>query len=542
MVFNKKLTYYKVTNAVEKHHRLQYKDGLNEILPTEVFSESGSCVSGGIYFTTGPCLKDFLNLGVFIREVTVPEDARVIVDMNKFRADKVILGKRTPLTDVDYYTSIGGVVGQQYIIALARVGATAVIKDCFDNRDAARFGMPAEAVKAAAHAGFPDTMELTASLLGFFPEAALNEIVRDAREYLLDIAIKLGAVITDDTVTTAACAGNTELMKKCVSLGASASHKALLAAVGHGFLFTALEVISMGIPVSDAAMELAAARGHTHILRELHLLGGTITERAVTVAAQEGYLDTLREAVKLGGNVTEGTIISAAEKGNTDTMKAAFVYGARVTELAIFKAAAAGQAKSMVEAIRLLRCRETDSYTKQKFRVGKTTADAMITAATIRGYTDVMEAVHTHFGGTINEKVTNLAAQYGHVQTLQRAVDLGAKVRDDAVTLAARWGYENAIEKAIELGAHVTKEALVSSVMGTSTGCVECLVRYGAVIDEEVMLQAAEHGFPSITRMLLKLGGEATAVVIDKAKQLRHCEVAKVLTRWMEEHKTEDRD
>ena len=41
--------YFKITNASENHHGLQYHTGLVEdILP---FQEEGSCVPGGIYFT-----------------------------------------------------------------------------------------------------------------------------------------------------------------------------------------------------------------------------------------------------------------------------------------------------------------------------------------------------------------------------------------------------------------------------------------------------------------------------------------------------------
>ena len=94
--FDYSQTYYKVTNENECHNGYQYKDGLNIL--TEKFNDdpNDSCVPGGFYFTDYEHLPDFFWLGTWIREITIPTDARVIKDPDgdKWRTDKIILGNK----------------------------------------------------------------------------------------------------------------------------------------------------------------------------------------------------------------------------------------------------------------------------------------------------------------------------------------------------------------------------------------------------------------------------------------------------------------
>jgi len=94
--FNYSKVYYKVTNEQECHNGYQYKDGLNIL--EEEFNDNPehSCVPGGFYFTDYEHLPKFFQYGTWIREVTIPTDARVVLDPdgNKWRCDKIILGKK----------------------------------------------------------------------------------------------------------------------------------------------------------------------------------------------------------------------------------------------------------------------------------------------------------------------------------------------------------------------------------------------------------------------------------------------------------------
>jgi hypothetical protein len=55
---------------------------------------------GGIYFTIPKNIHCFLNIGIYIREVTIPEGAEMVEDHGKWRASKVILGERRDLGEI----------------------------------------------------------------------------------------------------------------------------------------------------------------------------------------------------------------------------------------------------------------------------------------------------------------------------------------------------------------------------------------------------------------------------------------------------------
>jgi hypothetical protein len=90
--------YYKITVENERHREMVYKDGLN--VDVEKFNPSGNCAGGGIYFSREDILA-FLWCGVWLREVTLPEDAQVYEnpgEPKKWKADKVVLGQRERIT------------------------------------------------------------------------------------------------------------------------------------------------------------------------------------------------------------------------------------------------------------------------------------------------------------------------------------------------------------------------------------------------------------------------------------------------------------
>ena len=88
--------FVKLTNDLENHNGFQFEDGLN--IDTIKFNPSGSCSAGGIYFTTYQ--KAYLwfsygrNVMKYIRNVTIPDDARVYIEENKFKVDKIFLGPK----------------------------------------------------------------------------------------------------------------------------------------------------------------------------------------------------------------------------------------------------------------------------------------------------------------------------------------------------------------------------------------------------------------------------------------------------------------
>ncbi len=98
--------FYKFTNEDEVHHGLQYVTGLNTIKPDETFNPSYRCSPGGLYFCSKQQLKFVTCYKVhakFIRKVTIPDDAQVYCEENKFKCDKLVLGERQEFWFDDYF-------------------------------------------------------------------------------------------------------------------------------------------------------------------------------------------------------------------------------------------------------------------------------------------------------------------------------------------------------------------------------------------------------------------------------------------------------
>jgi hypothetical protein len=99
--FNKKI-YVKITNNDECHNGFQYQDGLNIV--NKPFEQTGSCASGGLYFTDLENVHNFYYYGVWLRIIEIPTDAQVVEDPDtthgkKWRTDKMILHERYYLYD-----------------------------------------------------------------------------------------------------------------------------------------------------------------------------------------------------------------------------------------------------------------------------------------------------------------------------------------------------------------------------------------------------------------------------------------------------------
>lgn len=95
--------YYKITNARENHNGFQYKDGLNVL--QEPFNDDphAHCCKGGLYFTDVKNIFLYLHYGVYLREIFLPTDNpdfKMVADIDKYRANMLVLGKRYNLSDV----------------------------------------------------------------------------------------------------------------------------------------------------------------------------------------------------------------------------------------------------------------------------------------------------------------------------------------------------------------------------------------------------------------------------------------------------------
>jgi hypothetical protein len=96
--------FYKITNSEEDHKGFQYKDGLN--VDTIQFYPNEACEAGGLYFSDDVNFVSYLLYGPHIREVTIPDDARVYSEKDKYKADKIVLGPRCLIEESDVWKDI----------------------------------------------------------------------------------------------------------------------------------------------------------------------------------------------------------------------------------------------------------------------------------------------------------------------------------------------------------------------------------------------------------------------------------------------------
>ena len=94
--------FVKLTNGDEYHNGYQFQTGLNvDSIP---FAPQGSCQAGGIYFCLLQNMSMWLDYArspmVYVRWVTIPDDALIWVEKNKFKADMVILSERQKIGDL----------------------------------------------------------------------------------------------------------------------------------------------------------------------------------------------------------------------------------------------------------------------------------------------------------------------------------------------------------------------------------------------------------------------------------------------------------
>ena len=94
--------FVKLTNQSENHHGCHFQTGLNtDPMP---FDPQGNCKPGGIYFCLMEKIPMWLNYSllpmIYCRLVTIPDNAQVWVENDKFKADQIILGERQEIGDL----------------------------------------------------------------------------------------------------------------------------------------------------------------------------------------------------------------------------------------------------------------------------------------------------------------------------------------------------------------------------------------------------------------------------------------------------------
>ena len=102
----------KLTNKEEIHNGFKFKTGENK--DTIKFNTYGSCRAGGIYITDIRNLPRWTRYKIsqddeskdmeFYRAVKLPEDCKIFILEDKFKADKIILGERVKISDLELWS------------------------------------------------------------------------------------------------------------------------------------------------------------------------------------------------------------------------------------------------------------------------------------------------------------------------------------------------------------------------------------------------------------------------------------------------------
>jgi len=297
------MDYYKILKESECHNNLQYKFGLNnDILE---FNPSGNCKPGGIYFSREDIFA-FLDYGVWIRKVTLPEDAQIYENPGtpkKWKADKVILGKKEKMT-------------AKVIKRLINEGANPKIKNSYPLRWAAEKGYT-EIVKLLIPVSNPKAYNIA---LQCAAEKGYTKIVK------LLIPVSDLKTCNNYTLQCAAEYGHLEIVKLLLSVLDPKEYNSyalrLAAYNGH------IEVVKILIPVSDPkacnsyALRLAAQHGYTEIVKRLIPVSDpkALNSYALRFAAEKGHTEVVKLLLPVSDPKAQNNyaLRYAIEKNHTD--------------------------------------------------------------------------------------------------------------------------------------------------------------------------------------------------------------------------------
>jgi len=150
--------YFKITNQEECHHGYQYQTGLNIL--DRPFEKEGSCVKGGLYFTNLEYLHEFYEYGVWIRVITIPEDAEMVMDSvgHKWRANKIILGAKYPLFDVETILKFDLKINPGYIDRACGAGCDVNVLEWWKN-SGFELNYSESAINWASNSGHVEVLE-----------------------------------------------------------------------------------------------------------------------------------------------------------------------------------------------------------------------------------------------------------------------------------------------------------------------------------------------------------------------------------------------
>src|SRR3989339_112885 len=97
----KEYEFYKLLKGDLTHYEYTYKDGLN--VDVNEFNSKGECSKGGLYFTEKNKIPMWINSYNFITKCVIPNDAKIYIENNKFKSDKLIVDINNKINICDFF-------------------------------------------------------------------------------------------------------------------------------------------------------------------------------------------------------------------------------------------------------------------------------------------------------------------------------------------------------------------------------------------------------------------------------------------------------
>lgn len=311
--------YWKITNQNECHHGFQYVNGLNILVDKFNDDHRATCVKGGLYFSDDKNIYNFLEYGVYLREVILPLDDnnfKMVEDLwgGKWRANMIILGKQYELSDKNTF---GIITDNNFNIEWFRWAirnnylqiAKYLKKKGFCYFDDMQLGRAAE----NGHLDIVRFLVENGADIHIYDETPLKLATEAGHLNIVKYLAEHGANIhvgNNDILTIASKEEHLDIVKYLVENGVEINHLSLLFSVSRNRLDMFKYFVKKGANINDKCNELlflAAERGNLEIIKCLAEKGAFIrvNERVFVRAIEHGHLDILQYLVGLGLHTKE---------------------------------------------------------------------------------------------------------------------------------------------------------------------------------------------------------------------------------------------
>ena len=581
--------YFKVTNREECHYGFQYQDGLNVL--TEPFIEDEIESPNGFHFTDIENILIYLDFGCYLREIRLPTDDQefkiVQAGEHIWRANKIILGKRRELSDINtfnYLLNVGldieysvlevswaaangyldivklfvengsGCISKEIaIMGAASSGHFEIVKYLMENVNTS--DLINDLLANAASSGHLPMVEFlveNGANIHYRNEYALRNAVRKGHTDIVDYLIKMGANLDIDKdhnpslIELAASNGRLSMIKYLVQLGLDIhidNDISLYESSRGGHFNVVCFLVDAGANVcakDSRPMWIAAANGHLDIVKYLVQTGANIHAKndwAIKVAAKNGHLDTVRyfieqQQVDVCTN-NNYSVKSAAINGHFELVKYLVGKGADINE-DLFDTLHWVIRNGHLQVLQYI-MEQSDIDINKKH---------VMQIAIEDGHLDIVKFFIEL--GTDSHSALQLAAKNGRLNIVQYFVSLGANIRADndwALITAASEGHLNVVKYLIKLGADIHAQTDYSVQLAAKNGhldVVQYVVNNGANININIncncsltpLEQAASRGHLDIVRYLIKSGAKTGVnnYALKIATENNHMDVVKYLT------------